>query len=753
MATHARVARGSALLTLLVLLTLAGGARAGDEAAGRPDEAVLEAAGRHAVLVSFQFHRDAVREESGATPPDARGMAERYRFWRLSWVVPGIVAGDARTVFIADPWLSPTSIASVEVIESNGRRTPARLHGLLPHVEGAVVKTEADLHAVPAAFDADTQAPLPERLFATSVAEGAAGPEVWAEPLDTTWRRPWAIRRGRGFGRPKATFDGIAARAEEGERHVDLVVDAEGRPWGFRFGEALDANGRWRGAAVLAQDVVPYAALVGMAERAATGDAIHRLSVTFRTTSRHDRRRNPFGAGSRGTSEQDVWGLAVTRDLLLVPSDLEDEQVRRIVSIRLPDLDRGADVDAQPRPAYAGRVRGYRAFLVRVEGADFEPAAEAGAAPARGDLLVVHRVARRGGARRDSMDANRVVGRSRAYGDRRFLATERAIESGTFLRNAEGAPVGFTAVLDPADRDYQVGARRTGARSPFPPVAVLPAELGGVAALIANPDTQVMPQEEVASNRRPWLGVEGDDVDEGIADLLGVSLPTRDGRRGLIVARVYAGSPAARAGLAEGDVLLSARRLTAPGGPETDLRGGSGRPFMPSFFPQAGAPAPWRSRDNAITRLLDQWGLETEYELLWLRDKTPQRSKVRVELAPPDFSSAPRYFDDAVGLEVRDLTYEVRDALRLPEGASGVVVARVEPGTSAAQARLETNEILLEMDGEAIADAAAFETRLKEARASEPRTVRLAVRRLGRTRLVDLQLGSAIEAADTGDPK
>lgn len=749
MAAHARVARRSALLALLSLLTFACPARADDDdATARSGEAVLAAADRHAVLVSFRFQRDAPREESGATPPDARGLAERYRFWRLSWVVPGIVAGDARTVLISDPWISPTSITTVEVIESDGRRTPARLHGLLPHVEGAVVKTEVDLSTPPATFDADMPSRLPERLYATSVAEGADGPEVWAEPLDTTWRRPWTARRGRGFGRPTATFDGIAGKADEGERHVDLVVDAEGRPWGFRFGEALDAHGRWRGASVLAEEVVPYAALARMAGRANEGGSIHRLSMTYRTTSRHDRRRDPFGAGSRGTSEQDVWGVAVAPDLLLVPSALEDEQVRRILSLRLTDHPGATEGDSPLTPVYAGRVRGYQAFLVRVEGADFEPLAVASAPLAPGDLLILHRVARRGGARRDSMDANRVVGRSRAYGDRRFLATERPIESGVFLRSAQGAPIGFTAVLDPADRDYQVGARRTGRRSPFPPVAVLPTELGGLAALIANPDTQVMPQEEVASNRRPWLGVEGDDLNEGIADLLDVSLPTRDGQRGLVVVRVYADSPAARTGLMEGDMLLSARRLTAPGGPETDLRGGSDRPFMPSFFPQAGAPAPWRSRNNAITRLLDEWGLETEYELLWLRDKAPRRSRMRVELAPPDFSSAPRYFDEVLGLEVRDLTYEVRDALRLPVGAFGVVVARVEPGTSAAQARLETNEILLEMDGEPIPDAAAFETRLEEARATEATTVRLAVRRLGRTRLVDLQLGSAVGPGD-----
>ncbi|MEM9810598.1 MAG: Do family serine endopeptidase, partial [Pseudomonadota bacterium] len=52
--------------------------------------------------------------------------------------------------------------------------------------------------------------------------------------------------------------------------------------------------------------------------------------------------------------------------------------------------------------------------------------------------------------------------------------------------------------------------------------------------------------------RRPWLGVTGSDIDARIASAIGLDRP-----RGVLIAEIYDKGPADRAGLQEGDVILS----------------------------------------------------------------------------------------------------------------------------------------------------------------------------------------------------
>ena len=188
-------------------------------------------------------------------------------------------------------------------------------------------------------------------------------------------------------------------------------------------------------------------------------------------------------------------------------------------------------------------------------------------------------------------------------------------------------------------------------RQQFPLKAVLFAEVGPPAALANDPDLRVMPQEETEAKRLPWLGVETTGLTKEVAEMLDISALTRDGRRGLLVGRVYAGSPAAQAGVAPGDILLSAKRTEGPGSalPPVDLAesGGGGwfNPWAMFDEDEDAAAQVWPSQDNALNRLLKTWGEGTPYELTWLRTldgKREQRSAaVKVEQSPPP-TTAPR---------------------------------------------------------------------------------------------------------------
>lgn len=750
----------SAALVGLGLLLLCGRARAEEPApAGQPPAGqapakaapkagqALDVVERHAVLVTIAFQKDLEAEEHGALPPNPRSTSEVYRLWRMTMVVPGFVVRDHRTVLCSDPWIPPGAIASLTVRPLTGAPVKARLRGFLARAEAVVLEAESDLPVDPVPFPA-AGAPAPEAALVGSVAEGARGVESWVDGLGTLRRRVGSPHLALGM--VDAPTDGLDP--DPASRTVDLVFAAGAVPVGFRFGGGMDVDeGIWRGADVLADREVPFTELEERERSLATRRTRARVEVVLRTTKRDDREDEGFGGDDDGEDRLEHWGFAVSPEVLVVPGRLEPDQVRRLESVR-HKVDDGPGREAR----YLGKVKGLDAYLVEVKGAGFEPLkAERRKVPGIGAAIQVHHTAWRGGARRDQLDYDRIVGRGRRYGDRLHLAVERPVEEGALLLDLEGGVLGFAARLDPEDKEDRLGGREVSRRErpQYPLMAVLFEEVGLPATLAEDPDVRVMPQEETESKRLPWLGVESTGFTKEVAEMLDISAATRDGKRGLLVGRVYAGSPAARAGVEVGDILLSARRTSGPGAglPPIDLaeerRGGWFNPW--TFLGGGGedAPQPWTSQDTPLNRLLKTWGEGTTFELVFLRAKEQRTASLRVEVSPPTYDSAPRARDEGTGLTVRDLTFEVRAALRLVLEAPGVVVARVEPGSPAAQARIGKNELIQEVDGTAVEDAAGLVARLEAARAAGRANVRLVVRRLDKTRLVDLGLAPSEERA------
>ena len=75
------------------------------------------------------------------------------------------------------------------------------------------------------------------------------------------------------------------------------------------------------------------------------------------------------------------------------------------------------------------------------------------------------------------------------------------------------------------------------------------------------------------------------------------------------------------------------------------------------------------------------------------------------------------------------------------------MVARVEPGSPAAQARITKNEVLEELEGSPVTDAATLAQLLESFRGQGRESVRVVVRRLDKTRLVDLRLAPSADAS------
>jgi hypothetical protein len=720
-----------------------------DPARPVPFARILDRVEKHAVSVSLRFQKDLKAEAEGAVGVDPDSATETYRRWRMSMRVPGFAVRDRRTVLVSDVYMPVGAIRSVEVTGRDGGAVPAAIRAFLPRCGAIALETQADLSVEPVAFPAKVEVGPETPLFVGSLAEGLKGLETWAEALGTARRRAF---QGAGFsyGQPERSSAGLSGNGST--RTTDLVVREDGTPMGFRFGGGIDlAESVWRGPDVLDDlaHAVPFASLKDVAAKVADAGTVHQLRVYYRTDDPDDgggafemfsRIRMSFpGRGSDSDPDARLYGIAVSNDLLVVPASIPEEAVKRIERIVVED-----DGDPTIEAKYEGKVRGYGMFVVRLQGGYLKDKevlpADRPAAPAAEHAFLVHRVSRRSGARRDLVEYDRSLGTARGYGDRRWFVSEQAIPAGSFLLDLEGRVLGLAVDLVPEDVERASARGRRGEDDGTRGVvAALFADLGEPEALAKDLDRRVLPQRPRDSRKLPWLGVELEGIrGSDLAEALGVSAPTRDGSRGLLVNRVYEGSPAAKAGIAVDDVLLSARRTSGPGSdaPPIDLRDSQGS----DWSDEGPSPRPWRARGDAVVKLLDGWGIGTTYDLEVLRDGKVTAKSLVVEASPPDFASAKKAKDEGTGLTVKELTYEVRAALHLSEKSPGVVVADVEEGSSAAQARVLENELVLEMDGKPVADPAAFSAGLAAARTAGKDSVRVVVLRLDRSRFVDLRL-------------
>jgi S1-C subfamily serine protease len=755
------MARLASLLALpAVVLALRSGAAAGPPAPERSGfEAALDRVDRHAVVVAIRFRRDLAAEAEGRARAQPDSTPEVFRRWRMSLRVPGFVVRDRRTVLASDVFVPPGAVASVEVEDPRGGPTVrARLSAFLPRCGAVVFEATEDLRSEPVAFATPPAgAPAPTPAFVASVGEGVRGDEAWAEAF-TAARRPAFSGGPVSFGAPERAVAGLAGSRLS--RTADLVVAADGGPLGFRFGASVDlAQSVWTGPDVLGDlaAAVPFDALESVARDVRESGRVVAVRLRYRAAGDAEQdAASPFAfALDDPVAEPDDdrvhYGLRTSPGVVLVPSALPDAWVRRLesatVEVDAPGGPTGSEGPRSPTtlPArFEGRVRGLGAFVLRIEGAASVPfeAETCPRAPEPEEAFLVHEVAFRGGARRDRTTYDRSLGRARGYGDERLLSSEQPVAAGAFLLALDGRVAGVACDLLPEDVDAEVPAlgRPSRAAASRGVVAALFAERGGASVLCGDLDRRVLPADE--SRRLPWLGVEHEGLDRAVAEALGVSGPTLDGARGRIVTHVHAGSPAARAGLREGDVLLTARRTDRPGSasPPVDLRVDD----APEFGDDGSeVPRLWTPRLDGLVRLLDAWGVGATYELTVAREGEIRVVALVVERGPRDWGSALRARDAGVGLAVREATYEVRHALRLPADGPAVVVARVDEGSPAAQARLQPNEVLREMDGRPLFSPEDFESRLAQARAAGRPSVRVAAVRLGRSRFLDLALSSA----------
>lgn len=265
-----------------------------------------------------------------------------------------------------------------------------------------------------------------------------------------------------------------------------------------------------------------------------------------------------------------------------------------------------------------------------------------------------------------------------------FLQTDAPINrgnSGGPLFDMSGAVIGInTAIFSPSGGNVGIGF-----------------------AIPANLAEPILDQLMVHGKAiRGWLGVQIQPVTPDIAEGLGLDEP-----KGALIADVVADSPAAKAGLETGDLIVG-----FDGQPVDDARD------LPRIVAAAAIGAPSR-----IEVLRDGTEITVEVTIAELDEG---------EVATVVPAAAP----EALGMQLAALTPELRNKFNIDESRAGVLVLDVLPDSPAAVAGLRTGDVVAKVGGRSVETPADVAAAVADAEADERASVLILANRNGENRFL-----------------
>ena len=714
-----------------------------DEAEGQP-AAQFDAARAYETFRPSAARVEITPKFDNNNPPDSPFL-EFMRDGRPVDYMGWMVAPDM--VLIPDTGISTRFVESVAVVSPDGAKTPARQHAVFAGSPAMLVKTDAPIPgAAPPAF-AKTDPP-PQQGFLMSVAKQKAEWVFKLEKLDLADTLPtFNARRGE------------VARMEKS----GLFLTVDGEAAGFLLPGVLDPEKPFA--------VPPFgdADLLLMDDLAAAEKSIDALcgkGILLATLNFRSPRQGPQDRQSRWSGEnsedastvQYAVALHLAPGRLLVLKACDAKQTARLESITVQDAG-GNAVEA----VFAASLENFGAFIADAPGLSAEPlevwagdlrdledaAAQVALVTTPGDtLLLRHNRSRFAGFRENWKDH---LTAGFAFGGREAAALVFA-------------PRGGLLTLSVARRNKEEG-RYSSAPS---------AENFGAAAfaaLVADPPASEVnaantPLSEREENRAAWLGVEMQALTPQLAQEMKITRFTggeNAGRysnenTGGVVTFVHPGSPAEKAGLKNGDVVL---RVHAEGRAQPYLVRIAGEEYSREFpwaqydqipaeyFDRGYIPTPWPSANNAAGQILTAVGFGKAVRIECVVDGELKEFPMVVEVGPDTYESAPQHESAALGLHVRDLTYEARHYFRRGADDPGVIVSRVEAGRHAAVAGIKPYEMIVKVNDAEVRNVAEFAEQV-----GDRQELRFVVRRMNRERIVPVNLAEQVKAdADGGDDR
>ena len=153
-------------------------------------------------------------------------------------------------------------------------------------------------------------------------------------------------------------------------------------------------------------------------------------------------------------------------------------------------------------------------------------------------------------------------------------------------------------------------------------------------------------------------------------------------------------------------------------------------------------PASQASDADMFHTMIRQYKIGSTVTLTTWRDKKERPVKVALASSPRLPREMKKYEDPTFEFRVRNISETDRREMGVADTQRGVLVEAVREGGWAALAHLADGDILLAIDGEAVADVADVQKKMERIAAAKPPAVVLQVRRGVRMFFVEMQTGS-----------
>jgi hypothetical protein len=641
----------------------------------------------------------------------------------------GFVIGQDR-ILMQDVMLPPEYIERIEVV-CGGEAVGAEEFEWSPAHDAIVLKTATPLaKAKPLAF-----------------AAGAAQTGGEGEGMDSAGPRYFFIVREDG-----ETVAGVAeSKATEFRHHVEVGKDIyKGTPNTIVLGENDEpvtiALQRW---IELGKEVFDPPAKWEWKPAAARFDAIKALETRLAKAIlpayvQLEAKKKDEGRYSRWSDDtqddMDAVCVLLEKDVAIVPIAMKPDATARLAKMdaTLPD---GKKVPLE----FVGSYDKFGAIAVKFAGGTpqgLEPLALDRRDPLTlfGERQFAVEVSNRGGSLKFRTGAVEVLDYTRVEGNETIAKqTPLYAWDGDDDDNAFCLCVAASGAVAALELD----ARKESRYRRYDSGAAGSSLLAMVDAPVYDPEN--IPRKADDRKRTAWLGVETQPAGaEIVREKKATAFIGRYVDRAPLVTGVASNSPAAKAGILEGDILISARY---PGNSrEEKLAMESDYGSMidwgelfdhEGLIEMAGErlPTPWENVEKGVNSTLTEFGVGTEVIVAWVRDGRRMEAKLKLELAPVHFQNAPRSRSKTLGVTVADMTYEVRKYFKFDDAASGVVIDKVKGGGPAAVAGLKPLELILQVNGEDVKDAKDFLAKTKD-----KKDLTFSVRRLTATRVVPIKL-------------
>ncbi|MCP5088958.1 MAG: Do family serine endopeptidase [Rhodobacteraceae bacterium] len=276
-----------------------------------------------------------------------------------------------------------------------------------------------------------------------------------------------------------------------------------------------------------------------------------------------------------------------------------------------------------------------------------------------------------------------------------FIQTDAAINKGNSggpLFNMDGNVIGVnTAIISPTGGSIGLGF-----------------------SMSSNVVSKVVDQlKEFGETRRGWLGVRIQEVDQDLADAIGLEKVA-----GALISDVPEG-PAADAGMLSGDVILN-----FDGKEVEDSRG----------LVRAVGDA---EVGKTVRVVIFRDGKTQTLKVVLGRREDAERPRIVPTAAKPDVTE-----QEALGMTLTSLTDEIRQQLSLDGDAGGVAVINVDETSDAFEKGIRPGDLISEVGQKPVSSAKDVAQAFKDAREAGRKSVLLLVRRGGDPRFVALSLGS-----------